>query len=341
MKSFIVSLFVFAFLSPAQSQISTKKYLRKNKDARTFRYGDSTIYARGLLRDTHRLFIGNSDGAIYYVNLVNMKSTLVFKLQGFDEVRDIEKTSFGYIGIHSGTNGKMVQLDLSGKAKIIADPRWKGVFIDAIDFYESVGFMMGDPVDSLFSLYYTCDNGNNWIACENAPVAHWEEAGFAASGTNVKVVNDSTFLFITGGMSSRFFKTTNRGKSWEIVKLPYYPGKTTGAYSMCFANDSSGVIVGGDYKDPGLGMNTAFYSLDGGESWLNASTPPRGYRSCVVFKSGVYYACGTNGIDVSFNQGLDWIPFADGSYFALTASDTELIATGPKGTLTFFELLNP
>ena len=104
-------------------------------------------------------------------------------------------------------------------------------------------------------------------------------------------------------MKSRFFKTTDGGKTWNNVTLPYYPGESMGAYSMNFSNDSTGVIVGGDYLEPDIRMNVSFYTTDGGHSWFNSIDPVRGYRSCVISKNDIFYSCGRNGIDISFDGG--------------------------------------
>lgn len=331
---------IFLLLSCFSSgQYDTKKHIRRNAKAEHISYGDSGIYARGLYNDSSRFFIGNSDGSMYYLNMLSKKSQLLFKLPDFMEMRDIERSGPYLIGIQSGETGKMVRMDQSGGVRIIQHPEWKGLFIDAIDFLGSRGFMLGDPVDSLFSLFHSVDNGLTWERCESEIKAFKDEAAFAASGTNVQVLNDSTYVFVSGGMKSRFFKSTDRGKSWKIVELPYYPGLSTGPYSMCFATDSIGVLVGGDYKDADIRMNTCFYTNDGGESWLNADHAPRGYRSCVYYVNEVFYSCGTNGIDFSLNGGLDWIPFADGTYFSLASYDNKLVATTKHGTVVEFELI--
>ena len=199
--------------------------------------------------------------------------------------------------------------------------------------------MMGDPTNGVFNLYHTSDEGETWTKCEGEITSKEGEAGFAASGTNVQMLNNSTYAFVSGGTISHFFKSTDNGKTWLKVVLPYYPGESSGAYSMCFADEKRGVIVGGDYASPNLKMNTSFFTEDGGESWFNAETQARGYRSCVYFAHGIYYTCGTNGIDYSTNYGIDWKPFANGSFFSLTSTPTQLIATAKNGTIEFFDLI--
>lgn len=325
---------LLAFLSYGQ-----KKYTKKNRKVPVTTYGDSLIYARGLYNDSTRIFTGNSDGSVYYYNLSKEKSQLIFKMPDIDEIRDLEKSGSALIAMHSGDNGKLAIIQLDGGVKMLALPEWKGVFLDGLDILGKRAFLMGDPVNGKFSLFHSADGGYNWERCEGEISAIEGEAGFAASGTNVQILNDSTYVFVSGGLKSRFFKSTDNGQTWSIVDLPYYPGESIGGYSLCFANDSTGLIVGGDYKDAELGKNSCFYTSDGGASWYNSQKTVRGYRSCVYYTNQVFYACGTNGVDFSVDNGKTWIPFADGSYFALGSTNDTLIATTKNGGFQLFDLI--
>lgn len=337
-RNFLLSVCCLLLTGMAFGQ---KKYLKRNRKAVVVAYGDSLIYARGLYNDSVRLFIGNSDGSVYYYNLRKEKNQLIFKMPLITEIRDIEKSGNALLAMHSGDDGKLFRINSDGGVKMIALPEWKGVFLDGLDVEGNRGFLMGDPVDGKFSLFHSSDAGLTWARCEGEIAAVEGEAGFAASGTNVQILNDSTYLFVTGGWKSRFFKTTDHGKNWSEVVLPYYPGESSGAYSVCFANDRTGVVVGGDYKDVNLGNNSSFYTTDGGISWYNSLKNPRGYRSCVFYAQGVFYTCGSNGIDCSLDNGKTWIPFADGNFFALCATDTQLIATTTHGHIQMFDLILP
>ena len=340
MRNLINSLLITLLATCAFGQLKSKKYIKKNKNTEAFQYGVKGIYGRGITFNNNRLFISNSDGSIYFLKDKEQDPILIFKMPNIEELRDIEVVGENILAMQSGDNGVMVQMNLNGKVKLIEIPEWKGVFLDGMDFIGDKGFLMGDPINGIFSLFHTDDGGNCWDPCNGKIQAFKGEAGFAASGTNVQMLNDSTYSFISGGEKSRFFKSTDNGDSWSATELPYYPGESTGPYSMCFSTDSIGVIVGGDYKDPALKMNVCFYTYDAGESWFNAENPTRGYRSCVFYKNDVFYSCGRNGLDFSINNGKDWTGFADGAYFSLAANDTELIATMKDGTIKFFNLID-
>jgi len=334
----ISSLFILG-CSVVLGQYNTKKYIKINSKPEVIVYGDSSIYSRGLLSVGSTLYIGNSDGTMYYMKPQNKKSELLFKMPNFKEIRDIEQSNDTIIGMFSGRDSKLLVMDNQGPVRIVKYHAWKNVFFNSIDIHNNAGFIMGDPVDGRFSLFHSRDGGTSWTRCEGRIKAMKGEVGFAASGTSVQILNDSTYTFISGGSVSRFFKSTNNGKTWSVVVLPYFPGQSSGAFSMCFSDEQNGVIVGGDYRSPELRMNTTFYTSNGGESWMNAMNTTRGYRSCVYHVDGVFYACGRNGIDFSLNGGKDWIPFADGSFYSMKSMNDQLIATSLHGTIYMFDLI--
>ncbi|MCR9173951.1 MAG: hypothetical protein NXI10_15715 [bacterium] len=332
----IVSFLLLTSINECLAQ--TKKYIRRNRTAPIVIYGDSNMYSRGVYVDTSLLYLAGSDGSVIRYNAETDTSTRILKLARRGENRDIEASNGVLFIMQSGDNGSITKIQKSGAVGFIEPREWKGVFLDALDFNGDVGFLMGDPVDGRFTLYHTLDGGRTWNPCEGSVTAITGEAGFAASGTNVYVPNDSTYMFISGGMRTQFHKSTDNGKTWVSVDIPYYPSETNGAYSMCFADDFNGVIVGGNYKQPGLKMNTTYYTHDGGETWYNSFEPPGGYRSCVIHHNNVYYTCGQNGIDFSFD-GEVWIPFAEGKFYSLGILEDRLVATMRHGRFQSFELI--
>lgn len=332
---------LFLLVSGLALSQSAKKFLKHNSKAPVLFYGDSSTHARALYADSNRLLIGNANGAIYVLDLQTHAYQLLFKLNGIEEIRDLERSTHGLVASSSGTDGKLVLISSSGTLKVLQPEFWKGVFIDAIDFKGGHGVLLGDPLNGIFTIYQSFDGGFSWQECQGKVQAIPEEAAFAASGANIHLLNDSTYVFISGGMQSRFVISRDTGKSWHATVLPYYPGKSTGPYALCFSTSGErAVMVGGDYKDVGLQMNTTFYSPDAGESWLVAETPPRGYRSSVIEVNGVFYSGGTNGIDLSIDGGKTWLAFADGNYFALVSNGKKLYASTVKGRIREFDLFN-
>lgn len=319
------------------------KYTRKNKSARTIQYStEKGCYSRSILVKDSIVYTANSNGSMYASNLNTSKSTNLLANKRFEEMRDIEFCGTNLFGMQSGTYGLLAQTD----GRIFVDyiiPSsniWIETFLDGMDFYNKTGFIMGDPKKGFFSLYKSLDGGLKWKECEGKLEAYEGEAGFAASGTNVQVMNDSTFMFVSGGKKSRFFKSKDQGKTWKSTSLPYMNGESSGAFSLCMLNDSIGVIVGGDYSNPDLCMNTCFYTDDAGDFWINAEEQTRGYRSCVIEANGVFYACGTNGIDFSLDNGKSWTPFANGNFFSMCADKSKLYVTIPNGSFKIMDLIH-
>jgi photosystem II stability/assembly factor-like uncharacterized protein len=343
MKNFklVLSLSVFFLLHSCNERNSENEHessSEKLKDS-TLQYASTDIYSRGLLRIENDLFVGNSDGSLYQIDLLNWTSQTIEKAFDFTELRDLAWTNNRLIGIQSGENGKIFQLKFGEKCQLLDTLSWKGIFMDGIDFSGRFGFLMGDPVRDTFSLYHTSDGGINWKPCEGKLIAQPGEAGFAGSGTNVQVFNDSTFIFISGGSQSRFFKSTNRGKSWEQTTLPFNTGEGVGAFSIYFKDDMNGVVVGGNYLEPEKANNASFYTKDGGKTWQASEIPLNGYRCCVHYQNNVYYACGSNGIDYSKDQGKSWKSFQKGVFFSMQSDTNYLYVTGKNATLHRFQLI--
>lgn len=339
MRSLIVVLTLSLVSHSSFAQLKTKKYLRANKEPERIIIQDNKSHSRALLVDGDKLLTGSSDGSIYLHKLESDEQILLFQQPSIKEIRDIEKVSDGYIAMQSANSSKLISISNNGNLKILKEPQFDEVFLDGMDFNGEKGFLMGDPHGGFFNLFTTTNGGKTWTRTEGNVEAHPDEAAFAASGSTVHLLNDSTLTFVSGGMTSRFFISTDFGATWTITTLPYYPGPSIGPYSLCFASDSSAVMVGGDYKDIDLKLNSSFYSKDGGMSWLNPENPTRGYRSCVIEHQGIYYCCGSNGIDISENGGKDWAAFADGNYISLAVWNGYLIASTAQGEIHFYKLI--
>ena len=80
MRNLINSIICVLIALSASSQFKTKKFIKRNKKAPTFQYDNSDIYARALYYEDGRLFIGNSDGSLYFYKVSTGKSQLIFNL---------------------------------------------------------------------------------------------------------------------------------------------------------------------------------------------------------------------------------------------------------------------
>ncbi len=305
-----------------------------------YKYAADSTYSRAITSDAKCLYIGNSDGFIYRINLKKSKTKRI-TIQPIAEIRDMAVTGKKTL-VAMQSNDSSVILNLKNKKAQFQSLSDQAIFFDGMDILPTgTGFLMGDPVDGFFTLYKTTDFGLNWSVISPKLAAEDGEAGFAASGSTVRCLNDSTFTFVSGGMKSRFFKTENSGKTWQITTLNYPKSNGSGPFSLCFINEKEAVIVGGDYTQPNISENTSFYTADGGLTWLPSEKPTLGYRSCVIFCEGNLYACGPTGIDISQDHGKNWetLTLAEGkNYFALHEKNGTIYATIPNGKIEIIEI---
>jgi hypothetical protein len=111
---------------------------------------------------------------------------------------------------------------------------------------------------------------------------------------------------------------------------------STGVFSVYFRSLKIGIIVGGDYLKPNESSGTAAWSSDSGQHWTASTTPPHGFRSAVQWSEALHawITVGTNGSDVSCDDGKTWQPLDDGNWNALSLP----FAVGPNGRIA---RLNP
>jgi photosystem II stability/assembly factor-like uncharacterized protein len=183
----------------------------------------------------------------------------------------------------------------------------KGMFLDAMDFHDSNnGAVIGDPIHGKFFLAITKDQGESWsindpmITKQNL-TANEGEAFFASSGTNL-VHRGKNIVFATGGKKSRLFFED------KILELPLLQGReSTGANSLAMDAKGNGLIIGGDFSKDSIRTGNAVLFEKGGKNIRVPQTNPQGYKSCVIFLTKTeLIACGTSGVDLSHDGGLNW-----------------------------------
>ena len=200
--------------------------------------------------------------------------------------------------------------------KIVFQSTAKGMFLDAMDFSTPLhGIVVGDPINQKPFLAETLDGGINWkekmIEGQHARTDSGE-AFFAASGSNIRMFENSTLYLVSGGTRSRLITKQ------DATTLPIIQGKeSTGANSIDIFDDGIPnkpgkriAVAGGDFTKDSLTDSSFIYSLDGGKNWKIPKTAPHGYRSCVEYLSRTeLLTCGLNGVDYSSNDGktFSWI----------------------------------
>ena len=188
---------------------------------------------------------------------------------------------------------------------VVFEDTAKGMFLDAMEFWNiQSGIVIGDPINGRFFIGRTFDGGKTWrgIPEQNKPIADSGEACFASSGTNIRKLNKSEAVFVSGGLSSHIFIRDKK------ISIPILQGKeSTGANSIAVKNSKTMIVVGGDFTTKDAITKNCVITENGGNTWFAPKTPPSGYRSCVeyLFKNK-WITCGLNGADISDDNGMNW-----------------------------------
>ncbi|WP_139230345.1 WD40/YVTN/BNR-like repeat-containing protein [Lishizhenia tianjinensis] len=307
--------------------------------------GADTCYARALHVDSTGLYMGSSNGRLYVYDLMKKQLIQEFGKDEMAEIRDLHRSEQGMITMKSGATGRLMSVQ-RGAVNYIDTFILDSVFLDVLDISaHGIGVMMGDPVGGYFSLYCTHDYGKSWSSMKYMIPAPEGEFGYAASGSTLKMLNDTSFVFVTGGSKSVFYKVNfTKGEyvklSYSSTQMPFEQGEGSGAFSMVQISDSNYVVVGGNYTNPGNGKKSCYVTNDLGKTWEPADKMPKGYRSCVVYDAAneVLYCSGRNGIDYSQDGGKHWKSLTKEAAFTLTLWEGKLYGTSLNGKVKIFTI---
>ncbi|WP_158824751.1 WD40/YVTN/BNR-like repeat-containing protein [Mucilaginibacter lacusdianchii] len=275
------------------------------------------------------------------------------QVKGFEQsdFRDIEAFSDREaIIMSSGTPALILKTTDGGTSwKVCYRNNDKAYFLDAMDFIfdGKRGYVMGDPINGKFLLLETTDQGTSWKSAANAPEALPGEAAFAASGTCLKIADDSRIHIVTGGKASRllssFIGKPGNGE-WLIEQLPIVHGKDSqGAFSIASFDRVFKVAVGGDYQVANRSDSVACNAvlMDDGISGAQLSyNQPAGYQSCVaLIKEHTFLSTGTSGTNISTNRGQHWKQVDKGSYNVCQKAKhgNLVLLAGDNGKIAFFK----
>jgi len=265
-------------------------------------------------------------------------------VKGFEnkEFRDIEAFDASTAIIMAVNEPAYILKTIDGgdSWKVVYENKDKGMFLDAMEFWnEKAGIVIGDPINGRFFISLTFDGGNSWqdIPFDKRPLADSGEACFAASGTNIRVLDRDEAVFVSGGLQSKLFV---RDKS---TQLPIIQGKeTTGANSVAvwdklkMKGGKRMIVVGGDFNADSSRLQNCCYTNDGGQTWETPHTPPHGYRSCVeYFSKSDVFSCGLNGVDYSHDGGKNWKWISKESFHVVRTSKlgAAIYLAGEKGKI--------
>ena len=238
---------------------------------------------------------------------------------------------------------------------LLKNPDAPNGFFDGFWMYPQykVGIVLGDPVNQRIVVLETDDGGASWKSDANSGLSidGMSIGGFAASNSLFAQTRSGyMYGFVVGGKSgSYYFERNSSFDNWGRVALPLAgQSESAGPFALAIrwkrpkctdCVQPAGyfsIAVGGDYAKPSDSTGTAAYSTNGGLHWTASTTPPHGYRSAVQWSESqkAWITVGTNGSDISHDDGRTWLPLDNGNWNALSLP----FVVGPQGRIA---RLNP
>lgn len=300
---------------------------------------DSMLNIRALEVTNKGVVIATSNGQ----TLIKEANSKEFKKMF--EIDTVHKPNFralAYNGLSVFTMSIESPALLYKDGRLVYRETHKKAFYDAMEFWnEKEGIAVGDQTDGCMSIIITRDGGNTWekLPCDISPKVSINEGAFAASDTNIKVIENHTWI-ATGGIASRILYSPNKGKKWQVYETPIVQGtESSGMYSIDFYDENIGFAIGGDYTQPEVNKQNKIKTIDGGKTWdIIASGKAPGYRSCVQFipngDAKELVAVGFNGIDYSSDSGNSWKHLSDEGYYTIRFLNDSIAYASGNGVVS-------
>lgn len=268
---------------------------------------DCSIRALEVENDSTCWFAGNYNKFGYTNDYGKTWKEKLIKYDTFDlEFRSISLTTSSVFVLSIGSSALLFKIDKKTlNYKLVYKESGEKTFYDSMQFWDDEnGIAVGDPTEDCMSVIKTKDGGNTWnkISCENLPLAAETEAAFAASNTNISLVDQKAFI-TTGGKEANILVGSEYGNSWKKYKTPIIQGeKMTGIFSIDNLSMDTAIIAGGD--------------------WSSKENNP-GYISCIQFnpKTKNIIACSTTGIYYSNNLAESWEKVSEDGYYTFRIAE--------------------
>jgi photosystem II stability/assembly factor-like uncharacterized protein len=254
------------------------------------------------------------------------------------DFRDVDAVDDRTAYVLSVGNGELSRIYKTADAGLTWTLQFKSTdsraFFDAMAFRDArTGFALGDSVDGRMMVLATTD-GTRWTPVSGLPPALPNEGAYAASGTNIAIVGEWTWI---GTSASRVVRSRDEGRTWEAVPTPIPSSASAGIFSIAFADRQHGIVVGGDYKVVSAAADNAAITDDGGATWTLVKGLG-GFRSAAALVPSLpatVVAVGPGGADVSSDRGRTWSAIPGPGFHTLTAvrGSRILWAAGENGSV--------
>ena len=308
------------------SILFSQSFNDENQGKREFEI-DCSIRALEVENDSTCWFAGSKNKFGYTNDFGNTWKENVIKYDTFNlEFRSISVTTNSVFILSVGSPALLFKIDKKTlNYKLVYKENEEKAFYDSMQFWDDEnGIAVGDPTEDCMSVIITRDGGNSWnkISCENLPLAIEGEAAFAASNTNISLVDQIAFI-VTGGKEANVLVASKYGKSWKKYKTPIIQGeKMTGIFSIDNLSMDTAIIAGGNWSSKENKYKAMAITKDGGINWQLKENNP-GYISCVQFipKTKSLVASSTTGIYYSEDLAESWVKISDEGYYTFRVSE--------------------
>ncbi len=199
------------------------------------------------------------------------------------------------------------------------------------------GELIGDPVRGRFETHVML-LGHGWFDTSAGCLSRSNLGAFAASNSSVFVFGNQRYVLAAGGKSGAYvllspllIGNSDSGPCKSVAVPIAGANDSSGVFSVFFRDFKHGMIVGGDYQKPAETKGTAATTADTGNHWTASKKMPHGFRSAVQWSADLkaWITVGTNGSDISHDDGKTWQPVDDGNWNALSLP----FVVGPKGRI--------
>ncbi|MDE1206848.1 WD40/YVTN/BNR-like repeat-containing protein [Tenacibaculum larymnensis] len=332
MKQLSVLFFLFYVLISCKTE---KQYTPRtiNSVTITETKQDSTSIRAILAIDTNKLTYAGSIGDITTTE-DGGKTWSTQKLKYNDSIiphfRSIAQNN-NNVFVLSVANPALLYKKSQEEFQLVYIEKNEKVFYDSMKFFADGkhGIAVGDPTEDCPSIILTSDGGNTWtkLPCTQLPTFEEGEAFFAASNTNISIVNNTVWIG-SGGTKARILKSTDFGNTWEVFDTPIVQGDgPQGIYSIDFYDENHGIAIGGNYSKPEENLANKAVTSDGGKTWtLVANNQNPNYKSCVQYVPNTngkeVFAVGKTGVSFSNDGGHTWTDVSKEGYYSIQFVDS-------------------
>jgi photosystem II stability/assembly factor-like uncharacterized protein len=233
---------------------------------------------------------------------------------GTVDVVEALNANTAFITSFSGNIGRIFRTTNGGSSWSSVESK-TGVAFGGIQMKTTLeGYAVGSPTDGKWNVLKTTDGGSTWTSLATAP----EEDSLTVEGEKyagayfvrpygVQLLRDTLWF---ASVSGEVYRSTNFGATWSTSS------SVSPLSALHFNSSTVGLSGGSDYV---LGYDSTRFTLDGAESWKNASAVLTKPVTSISGSGDEFWATTGSSIAYTKNMGQDW-SFSTPGYWGLSAN---------------------